>query len=247
MLFNQTLEKLHSLRLHGMVRALQEQVEQGTASGLSFEERLGLVVDREYLLRDEKRITTRLKKAKLKQVVCVEDIDYRHHRGLDKGTMLDLCSCRWIHAKRNLIITGATGLGKTWLACALANKACREGFTSTYRRVPRLVHELAVARADGSYLKLLAQIARTDLVVLDDWGLAPLEGPAQHDILELIDDRAGLRSTLITSQLPVARWHDTIGDPSIADALLDRVLATSTTIDLKGESLRKERKDKPQE
>lgn len=242
MLLNETMDKLYEMKLTGMLKALREQLEQGLGSGLSFDERLGLLVDREWAARQERQVTRRLKSARLKQTACVEDIDYRHPRGLDKGVLQDLATCRWIHARRNLILTGATGLGKTWIACALADRACREGFTAVYRRVPRLVQELALARADGTYLKLLAQLARTDLMVLDDWGLLPLEGQGQHDVLEIIDDRAGTRSTLLTSQVPVSKWHDTIGDPSVADALLDRLLGSSTKIHLKGESLRKNAK-----
>lgn len=238
MMIHQTMDKLQTMRLGGMANALKQQLEQGTASALSFEERLALIVDRECLEREERSVGRRLKKAKLKQNACFEDMDYRHPRGLDKGVMLDLGSCRWIKAKRNLLITGATGLGKSWIACAIANKACREGFTSTYKRIPRLVTELAIARADGSYLKLLAELARTDLLILDDWGLGPLDEQSKHDLLEIIDDRAGLRSTLVTSQLAVSLWHDSLANPSIADALLDRLLSSSTRIELEGESMR---------
>jgi len=181
----------------------------------------------------------RLKCAKLKQNACVEDIDYRHPRCLDKKVMQELTTCRFIRARNNLIITGATGLGKTWLACAIADKACREGLTAHYARVPRLVNELAVARADGSYLRLLNKLAKVDILVLDDWGLSPLDGQTQHDVLEIIDDRAGTKSTLITSQLPANKWHDMVADPSVADALLDRLVGTAIHLHLKGESMRK--------
>lgn len=239
----QTQEKLADLRLSGMLRGLREQIEGGVGIDLSFEERLSLLVDREWIARQENRLARRLRYARLKQQACVEDIDWRHPRGLDKGVLHELASCRWVRAKRNLIITGATGLGKTWLACALADRACREGFTSLYKRVPRLIHEFSIARGDGSYLKALAQLAKVDLLVLDDLGLSLLEGQDQHDLLELIDDRVGCRSTLVTSQLPVNKWHDTVGDPSVADALLDRLLQSSTQIQLKGESMRKEKKE----
>jgi DNA replication protein DnaC len=238
MLTQQTVEKLGHLKLHGMAQVLQEQLERGDVGSLSFEERLGLMVDREWTDRQNRSLTRRLQLAKLKVAACVEDINYRHPRGIDKGQVQDLSSCRWIAAHRNLIVTGATGLGKTWLACAFGNKACRESFTTVYYRVPRLVEELSVAKADGTYLKTLAAIARTDVLILDDWGLLTLNGAAQHNILEVIDDRAGTRSTIVTSQLPIAKWHDTIGDPSVADAMLDRLLGTSTHIPLAGETMR---------
>lgn len=173
----------------------------------------------------------------------MEDIDYRHPRGLDRKVMQDLISCRFVKARINVIITGATGLGKTWLACALGEKVCREGLLTQYARIPRLINELAIARADGSYLRLIGKFAKVDLLILDDWGLSPLEGQAQHDLLEIVDDRAGLRSTIITSQLPVSKWHDMVADPSVADALLDRLVGTAIQLPLKGESMRK--KDPP--
>lgn len=240
MLFEQTIEKLVGLRLKGMVQAVEELVVKGSVSDLTFEDIFGLVVDREWMIRENRRMARRLKEATLKQKGCVEEIDYRHARGLDKKVMKELITGRWIAVKRNVIMTGPTGLGKTWLACALAEKACRDGWTTRYTRVPRLIHELALARADGSYLKVLAKLAKTDLLILDDWALCRLDGTAQHDILEVIDDRVGLRSTLVTSQYPVNLWHDTIGDPSVADALLDRLLQGATQIKLQGESKRKE-------
>lgn len=239
MMLQQTLGKLCELRLKTMAKALEEQVKNADSSGLSFEERVGLIVDREWLARQEQKVQRRLKNAKLKQSACVENIDYRNPRGLDKQVMADLSTCRWIQAGRNVILTGPTGVGKSWLACSLADKACREGFTALYTRVPRLLEELAVARADGSYLRLLARLERIELLVLDDWGLAPLDGQSQHDLLEVIDDRAGKRSTLATSQVPIDKWHDMVGDPSVADALLDRLVGSATQINLKGGSLRK--------
>ena len=241
MLAQQTLEKLGDLRLRGLAQAYQEQLEGHDVSGLSFDDRFGLLVDREWVLRQERRTRSRLVKAKLKHQACREDTDYRHARGLKKAVMLDLYGCQWVRAKRNLILTGPTGIGKTWLACALANAACREGFTAHYARVPRLVHELVLARADGSYLKQLTRLAKTDLLILDDWGLSPLEGEGLHMLLEVVDDRAGIRSTGVTSQLPVEKWHDMMGDPTVADALLDRLLGTAQQIRLKGDSLRRER------
>ncbi|MFH1453999.1 MAG: IS21-like element helper ATPase IstB [Armatimonadota bacterium] len=244
MMLNQTIEKLYDMRLKGMALSLEEQIKDPNVSELSFEERLGFLVDRQWYWREENRLKHKLKSAKLKLSAAVENIDYRVSRGLDKAIMQELASCRWIPAGRNLIITGPTGVGKTYLACALGEKACREGFSTLYKRTQRLVHELALARADGSYLKLLTQISKMELLILDDWALSPLDGQAQQDVLEVIDDRADHRSTLVTSQLPVEKWYDMMGDPSTADALLDRILGKSTKINLKGVSLRKEGKSK---
>lgn len=237
-MIERTLERLYQLGLTAMVEAVEEQRNRGQVDNLSFEERLCLIVDRQWEARQQKRTDRRLKQAKLKQGANSGDIDFRHKRGLDKAVILDLLECNWIKARRNVILTGATGLGKTWIACALADRACRCGLTAYYQRVPRLVEELNLARADGSYLRLLAKLAKFDLLILDDWGLAPLNGAAQHDILEVIDDRAGIRSTLVTSQLPVAKWHAMVADPSVADALLDRIVGSSHQIALKGESKR---------
>jgi DNA replication protein DnaC len=239
MLIQQTIERLHDLRLTAMASGLAEELQRPDWASLSFDERFGLLVDREWQARQQRRLTQRLRNAKLKQTACIEDIDYRHQRNLDRQVMQDLLSCRWISAKHNLIITGATGLGKTWLSCAVADQACREGFTAIYKQAQRLTFELNLARADGSYLKFLSQLAKADLLVLDDWGLARLEGQAQHDMLDVIDDRANIRSTLVTSQLPVSKWHGTVGDPSVADALLDRLVHAAIKIHLKGETLRK--------
>lgn len=238
MLVHQTLDKLHRLKLYGMATALEEQLAHGDIASLSFEDRFGLLVDREETVREDRSLTRRLQGAKLKVNACMEDVNYRHVRGLDKGMMQDLGTCRWISAKRNVILTGATGLGKTWLACALGNKACREGFSTIYKRIQRLVEELSIARADGTYLKTLGNLARTDVLILDDWGLAPLDNIALHSLLEVIDDRTGVRSTIVTSQMPVEKWHDSLGDPSVADALLDRILSSSTRIQLKGDTMR---------
>jgi DNA replication protein DnaC len=222
-----------------MAEGLEDQLRRGQVSELSFDERLTMLVDRQWLQREQQRAARRLKGACLKQGACAEDIDYRYPRALDRRVMEDLLTCSWIQAHRNVIITGATGLGKSWLACALADRACRSGMTARYQRVPRLVHELALARADGSYLKALDRLARVDLLVLDDWGLSPLDGQAQHDLLELVDDRVGKRSILVTSQLPVGKWHGMVVDPSVADALLDRLIGTAQQIALKGASMRR--------
>jgi len=238
MLIQQTLERLYSLRLPGFAQSYEEQMRSGDVGQLSFDDRFGLLVEKEWVMRDERRTQRRLKDARLKQPACVEDIDYAGTRGLERQVMLDLASCRWIRAKRNLLITGQTGTGKTWLACALANRACRDGLSSYYARVPRFVHELSLARMDGSYLKLLAKLAKIDLIVLDDLGVCPLEQEAQQALLEVIDDRSGAKATLVTSQLPVDKWYETFADPTIADALLDRLLSQSQQIKLKGPSRR---------
>ncbi len=238
MLLQQTIDKLHDLRLRPMAEALQEQLDSGSYAEMSFNERFGLLVDHEWERRQRKRVERRLKEAKLKAKACIEDIDYRHTRGLNREVMQDLSSCRWIRAKRNVVLCGPTGIGKTWLACALAQKACRESLTVTYVRVPRLLHQLAVAQGDGTYLQLLRRLAGRDLIILDDLGISPLSGAAGNHLLEVLDDRVGSRSTLVTSQLPPKKWHELVDEPTVADAVLDRLLGGATQIHLKGESMR---------
>ena len=239
MLLNPTLEKLQALKLTGMSEALDEQLRSPDIDQLAFEERLGLMVDREITVRDNRRLKTRLKKARLRQNACLEDIDYRHPRGLKREQIQQLLGNRWIQEHQNVIITGPTGVGKTWLACALAQKACRDGYTVQYLRLPRLLQDLNLARADGRYPKLMAGYAKTDLLLLDDWGLAPLGEGQRRDLLEIVEDRHNLKSTMITSQMPVEHWHELIGDPTLADAILDRLIHNAHRVPLKGESLRK--------
>lgn len=239
MLNHPTLDKLHELRFTGMARALTEQMALPDIDELSFEERLGLLVDREVTEREDRRLQTRLRQAKLKQNACIEDIDFKQSRGLDKSLILDLAQCQWIKQHLNLLITGPTGVGKTWVACALAQKACREGFTSLYLRLPRLLQELPIAKGDGTYTRLLTRLAKVDALILDDWGLSKLTAEQRRDLLEILEDRHDARSTIVTSQLPLDKWHHIIGDPTLADAILDRLVHNAYKINLKGESMRK--------
>ena len=241
MLIHPTLEKLESLRLTGMLTALQEQMGMDDINNLNFEERLGLLVDREAVYRESRRLKTRLRKAKLRHDAAVEDIDFRHPRGLDKSLVMRLADCNWLKNHENLIITGPTGVGKSYLACAFAQKACRTGYSAVYLRTSRLFENLGLAKGDGRYIKLLTGFAKTDLLVLDDFGLAKLNREHQHDLLEILEDRHGLKSTLVTSQLPVEHWHEQIGDPTMADAILDRLVHSAHKIQLKGGSMRKKK------
>jgi len=239
MLIHPILEKLHSLKLNGIAKALEEQIQMEDLKELSFEERLGLLVDREVTERRNRKLRTLLKKAKLRLNASLEDIDYRHPRGLDKSLILSLASCQWVEEHNNILITGPTGVGKSYLACALAQKACREGYRTLYFRLTRLLQELTMARGDGRYGKMLINLAKNDLLVIDDWGLAPLDDHGRRDILEILEDRHNVRSTLVTSQIPVQNWHEIIGDPTLADAILDRLVHNAYKITLKGESMRK--------
>jgi len=234
-----TLDKIEQLRLFGMAKALREQFQNQAAATLSFEERLGLLIDREMSERENKRLATRLRTAKLRISAAIEDIDFRQPRGLDKSLILSLASNQWITEHHNLLIIGPTGVGKSYLACALSHKACRDGHVVLYQRLPRLLEELALSHHDGRYRKLMKSLLKADLLILDDFGLAPLTTEQQRDLLEIIDDRYDRRSTLVTSQLPVKHWHDILADPTLADAILDRLVHNAYKLELKGESMRK--------
>lgn len=245
MLNEHTLEQLRALRLDGMVHAIEEQATSTAATALGFDERLSMLVQREVAWRDARRVERLLKAAKLKvSMACVEDINYRSSRALDRSLVATLAGGDWIRNAQNLLITGATGCGKTWLACALSHQATRSGFSVLYVRAGRLFDELQVAHGDGSFARRLVQLAKLDLLVLDDFAISPMGAPERSDLLEVLDDRVGTRSTLITSQLPVKAWHTYLDDPTLADAILDRVVHSSHKIDLKGGSLRDKRDSK---
>ena len=234
MLNEHTLDQLRSLRLDGMVRAIEEQATSTAASTLGFDERLTLLVQREVAWRDDRRVARLLKAAKLKvSAACIEDINWRASRGLDRSLVTALAGGDWLRHARNVLITGATGSGKTWLGCALAHQAVRGGRSALYVRAARLFDELQVAHGDGSFGHRLAQLARLDLLVIDDFAISPMGAAERNDLLELLDDRIGTRSTLITSQLPVKAWHTYLNDPTLADAILDRVVHSSHKIELK--------------
>jgi DNA replication protein DnaC len=244
MLREPTIEKLHAMRLRILASTWLEQDKSPDVLAMTFDERLALLVEAEALARENARLTKNLKDAKLRLAdACVEGIDFPRERQLDKAVVRQLATCRWIEEHQTVIVTGATGTGKSYIACALAHQACRKGFRVFYRRVPRLFDELRLARADGTYARLLARIARTDVLVLDDFAIAPLTEDARRDLLEILEDRYGLRSTLITSQLKHERWHDFLADPTVADAICDRVLHAGHKLALFGPSRRKPVKD----
>ena len=243
MLNSPTIEQLHTLKLGTMAAAWTDQHGQADLTALAFDERFGLLVEAEWRARENKRLTRALQDAKLKLPhACLEALDYPATRELDKALVRQLATCRWIEEHLNLLVVGATGTGKTFVGCAFAHQGCRKGFRALYRRTSRLFHELTLARADGTYLRLLTKLARVDVLLIDDWGLDALSPQDRRDFLELLDDRHGVRSTIITSQLPVAQWHDFIGDPTLADSICDRLLHTAHRIVLKGPSRRKEGK-----
>jgi DNA replication protein DnaC len=238
MLIQQTIERLRELGLQGMLKGLDQQLSSADYHALSFDERLGLLIDAEASYRDSKLLSSRLKTAKLRHQACIENLNFRKPRGLDKAAMLQLSSCQWVREHRNVLVTGPTGVGKTYVACALAHKACQQGFKALYERAPRLLNSLAVARADGSYNGLLTKLSKLDVLVIDDFGLQQLNDDMARDLLEIVDDRTDIRSTILASQLPSESWHDTISNPTLADAILDRVVHKSYKLKLKGPSLR---------
>ena len=227
------------LGLHGMAKGFKELECQPEVTSLAHAEWLALLLDHEVTLRRQKRFESRARAAKLRQSASIEDVDYRAPRGLDRALFLKLAGCDWIRARHNLLITGPCGVGKSWLACALGQKACREDLSTAYHRVPRLFSALALARADGRYARTLRQIAKVDLLILDDWGPETLNADQRRDLLEIIDDRHEMRSIIVTSQVPIDRWYEIIGNPTIADAILDRLVHNAYRIELTGESLRK--------
>src|SRR6202161_1710086 len=239
MLPHPTHDRLIALGLAGMARAFEEQRQQSAVMALTFEERLGLLVDREAVERESKRLITRLKFANLRQNATIEDLNTKAARGLDKALFAKLATGDWIARRQDLLITGKTGTGKSWLACALGHKACRDDRSVLYYRVPRLLDALALARGDGRYARLLKSVARVEPLILDEWGLAPLTSQQGRDLLEIVDDRHGRGSTIVTSQLPVDHWHEVIADPTIADAVLDRLVHTAHRLTLDGDTLRK--------
>jgi len=244
MILQQTIEKLYEMKLFEMAKTFQRSMDDKNMAELTFSDRFSMIVDNEWLSRQEKRHMRHLLSAKLKHQSSAEAIDYTHPRGIVRAEMAEILECNWIKAGRNMIITGATGLGKTWLACAIAEKACRFNYTALYKRVPMLLFEVEMAKSENTYLKYLNNLSKVDLLILDDWGLTNLEKHSQHNMLEIIDERCGKCSTLITSQLSISEWHQTISDPLVADAILDRLAHSSIKLFLKGESMRKTSSEK---
>jgi len=239
MLKQQTLEKMNAMKMAAMADAFEQQLGHSEYAELSFEERIGLLVDTEWTAREQRKLTRRLRTAKMRYPASLENVDFKTPRGLNRQQILTLGSCSWIQDQHNLLITGPTGIGKSFLTCAFVERACRKGFTAYYVRLPRLLHDLAVGRGDGSYSRLLARLAKLDVLAIDDWLLAPLKDAERRDLIEVIEDRSERASTLSASQLPVKEWHGVIGDPNQADAICDRLLHNAHRIELKGPSMRK--------
>lgn len=238
MLDEETMHKLNEMKLYGLASAFHDYLDEKRPDNLTFEERFGMMVDREWTERQDRRLKRQLASAKLREQACLEDVNYRHPRRLERSIIQRLATGKWLIDHDNVLITGPTGIGKTWFGCALANQACRQGHSALYTRVPRLLHSLSMAKGDGSYSKVLSRLAGLRVLILDDFGLAPLGTEERHDLLEVLEDRAGRASTVVTSQLPVKKWHEVIGDPTIADAVLDRLIHGSHRLELKGPTMR---------
>ena len=246
MLNQPTIEKLHTMKLHGMADAFRAQLETTASHQLSFEERFALLVDHQWLWKENRALGRRLRVARLKQRAVMEDVDYQHPRGLDRKLLRTLASSEWVRQKLNLVFSGPAGVGKSWLACALAQKACRDGFSVLHKRTSELFRDLAVAHADGSLGRMLVRLSQIDVLLLDDFAMAPLKDCERRDFLEVCDDRYQRRSLILTSQMPVAHWHEQIVDATIADSILDRLLHNAYRLELKGESMRKKLGRKPE-
>lgn len=238
MLREQTFEKLNSLKLHGMVQAFEQQLNNPDSSELGFEDRLAMLVEAQWLWRENHAIKTKLRHAALKVPATIENINYRHARQLQRSMIQSLSSCDWIRQNHNVVISGPSGIGKTYICCALLDKACREGFSARYVSAPKFFRRLAIAYADGSFDRMLSRLARTDVIAIDDWGLTPLTDMQKQHLLEVLDDRCGSRSTVVASQFVIDKWHDLVGSPTLADAIMERILSNSYRISLKGETIR---------
>lgn len=245
MLNEPTLEKLQTMKLYGMADGFRAQLQTTESHQLSFEERFALLVDQQWLWKQNRALERRLQLAKLKQKAVIEDVNYQQPRGLDRKLLRTLASSEWVRQKLNIVFTGPTGVGKSWIGCALAQKACRDGFSILHKKISELFRELTIAHVDGSIGRLLVRLAQIDVLLLDDFAMASLKDSERRDFLEICDDRYQRRSLILTSQMPISRWHEQIGDPTIADSILDRILHNAYRIELKGESLRKTLGGKP--